>query len=262
MDTVCIQMPKSPREFFLAMPVVQDYLFGYIQEVKRGSRDSKFDITLRMDEVYSEYELPLKVAKDISPSFDYTGWTVKNRSEFACFIDFDFEAAVRISSVTRKHITESLGLLIGSTPRKWPLITPPRCSQGKGILILNWNDDGDDNRMYEQGTKLQKCFKDAHLVSLKDYDMAAINMLDIDTCEGVIGPASVVTHLAASYNRPVLEIFPDVTSYHMYNNEGIPTYQALIARPKDINAELVLSAWNNMQQLDNFEVTNYEQILD
>src|SRR5208282_5815960 len=105
-DRVCIQMPDDPREFFLAMPVVQDYIFQYVQEVARGFRERDYQFTFRMKDCYEKYEAALKVAKELTPEFDYTGWSGKRRDEFNCFIDFDFAAAEKIARCTGKHIVE------------------------------------------------------------------------------------------------------------------------------------------------------------
>lgn len=253
MDSICITMPQSPRAFFLAMPVIQDYLYQYIQEVKHGMRDGSFHITFRMNEEFSGYELPLKVAKDINPTFDYTGWTVKNRSEFTCFIDFDFQAAERISRTTGKHITETLGILIGSTPKKQPILPPVLEALQEGrILVVNW----DGSRIMEQALKLSTHFEGGDAINLREpISMEDVDILEVGRCEGIIGPASVLTHLAATYNRKVVEIFPDVMSYRLYNNENIPAYQAVIAEPYAIGAELLISAWNNLHQV-NFDLVN------
>src|SRR5580692_13080085 len=118
MDSVLITMPEDPREFFLAMAVVQAYIYEYLHEVHFRIREPFYQFAFRMNEDYAPYEAALKVAKEVVPQYDYTGWTAKNRSEFNCFIDFDFKAAEKISVCTGKHITESLGILIGSRPRK------------------------------------------------------------------------------------------------------------------------------------------------
>jgi hypothetical protein len=241
-------MPFNPREFFLAMPVIQDYIFQYVQEAAHGIRDPVYQFTFRMSDEFEDYEAPLKVAKENAPQFDYTGWTGKNRSEFTCFIELDevmFERAKKISHITKKHITESLGILIGSKPRKQPLLPPARCIEGKGVLILNW----DGTRLMEDAVALQNWIgKDTDSANLKEpISMNDVDILDIDTATGVIGPASVLTHLAAAYNRTVVEIFSDEESYRLYNNEGIDRYQAIIGSPTIDN---IKEAWRNVCPID------------
>lgn len=239
-------MPYSTREFFLAMPVIQDYIFQFVREAAHGMRDSTYQFTFRMSDEYEEYEAPLKVAKENVPQFDYTGWTAKNRSEFNCFIEIDevmFERAKKISLVTRKHITESLGILVGSKPRKQPFLPPARCTEGKGVLILPWCG-------WDEAVSLQKKMKDATVVDYREdlpVNMEYIRNCEIDTVEGIIAPASALTHLAAAYNRAVVEIFPDEESYRMYNNEGINKYQAIIGNP---SVEDIKQAWRNVCPID------------
>jgi hypothetical protein len=252
MDKVLITMPFYEREFFLAMPAVQDYIFQYVQEVHHGSRDQQYDFTFRMNDKFEMYEAPLKVAKENVPQFDYTGWSELNRSEFNCFISFDFIEAEKISLVTRKHIVESLGILIGSTPKHWPILPPPRNTQGKGHLILSWGD-------MDEALKVGKHFgSNCDVVETPaPFTMKEINDLDLDTVEAVIGPASVATYLAASYNRTVLEIHPNKTSFILYNNEGINNYQAIIGNPK---AETVIAAWRNLCQTDFGYDTKWDEL--
>ncbi len=253
MDKILITMPSNPREFFLAMPVIQDYIFRYVHEVSQNKvdrtfRDPQFHFTFRMDEAFEEFALPLKVAKNIDPDFDYTGWTKKYRSEFQCFIDFNFADAEKIALNTGKHITETLGLMIGSTPRKWPLIPP--ISQDKFVLLLNW----DGTPLMEEAVKLQNMMSEEEVdaVNLKEpIGMDDIKLLDLSKIKAVIGPASAFTYLAAAYNRTVIEIFPDKKSYVLYNNQGLANYQPIIGNP---GAETVLSAWNNLHQ------TGYEHL--
>lgn len=236
MDKILVTMPESPREFFLAMPVIQDYIFQYVQEVHKGLRDKDFRFTFRMNDVYERYEAPLKVARDVVPNFDYSGWSEKRRGEFNNFIDFDFEAAKRIASQTGKHITEGLGILIGSSPKKWPIL--PSVTSSERILICNWNT-------MEEAVNLQRMIGNGtDAVNLSEQiSMDDIDTLDVETVSAVIGPSSVITHLAASYHRKVIEIFSDIKSYIWYNSEGIYSYQAIIGNP---TAEQVMKAWENL----------------
>jgi len=237
MDKILISMPSSPREFFLAMPVVQDYIYQYVQEAAHGARHPDWGFTFRMSDVYKEFEAPLKVSKNNVPNFDYTGWTAKCRSEFDCFIDFDFAKAEKISLCTGKHITESLGILLGCTPRKWPILAPPRCTEGKGILIVPWSTFQEADALSRKISN-SYVFVNALSVPLGD--------LELDTVQAVVGGTSLVTHVLASYNRPVIEIFPDEKSYLLYNNEGIANYQAIIG--DNISAGVILETWENLQR--------------
>src|SRR3984957_2124202 len=252
MDSVCIEMPKDPREFFLAMPAVQDYIYAYVHEVKSGQRDPVNQFTFRMDEA------PLKVAKNITPQYDYTGWSVKNRSEFTCFIDFNFDYAREMALCNKKHTTEVLRLTRGSRPRKWPILPPPRNTQGKGILILNW--DRDLACDWSGINFLKSISRDSNAIDLQDeiITMDRVQSLEVDTVEAVIGPASAITLLASAHNRKVIEIFPDIESYILYNNEGITNYRAIIGKP---TVEMVIQAWHSFfVQQDTLEVLD-ESIL-
>jgi hypothetical protein len=244
MDNILITMPKNPRDFLLATAVVQAYIFEYVQEVHTKTRDPHYQFAYRMKDECVDFEAPLKAAKDNVPNFDYTGWTVKNRSEFNCFIDFNFEAAEKISRTTGKHITESLGVLVGCHPRKQPSLPPPRSSEGKGVLILNWWE-------WDKTIQLRKLIPNSHIEYAPTSDsMSEVLAFEIDTAEAVIGPASALTLLAASYNKKLIEIFPDIQSYRMCNNEGINDYQAIVGAPQSIDVDTIISAWNQMSELD------------
>jgi|HubBroStandDraft_2_1064218.scaffolds.fasta_scaffold451281_1 hypothetical protein len=253
MDSVLITMPEDPREFFLAMAVVQAYIYEYLHEVHFRIREPFYQFAFRMNEDYAPYEAALKVAKEVVPQYDYTGWTAKNRSEFNCFIDFDFKAAEKISVCTGKHITESLGILIGSRPRKTPIMPPPRCTQGNGTLILNW--DG-----WEKAKQLQKLLRNSSI----DYtsvsnSMQEISAFDIDTAEAVIGPVSALTLMAAAYNKKLIEIFPNMQSYRMYNNEGaVHNYQAVIGVGSQVGVDTIMDAWSAVSTMsyDDIELHN------
>jgi hypothetical protein len=251
-DSVLITMPDDPREFFLAMAVSQAYVFEYIHEVHKLSRESQFSFTFRLKDDYADYEAPLKVAKEVTPQYDYTGWTELNRSEFNCFIDFDFDGAKKISRTTGKHITESLGILIGSRPRKCPIMPPPRCTEGKGVLILPWNSR-------ESAIKVQSMIKNSHVdFTTSLYSMKEILAFDVDTTEAVIGPASVLTLMAASYNKKVIEIFSDMESYRLYNNGGAThNYQAIIGAGDQVTVKVIMDTWNVMSSLDYDEMELY-----
>jgi hypothetical protein len=255
MDSVLINMPDEPREFFLAMAVVQAYIHEYVQEVHFRTREPFYQFTFRMKDDYEAYEAPLKVAKVVTPQYDYTGWTVQNRSEFNCFIDFDFKAAEKISRVTGKHITESLGILIGCRPRKTPIMPPPRCTQGKGTLILNWDILG-----WEKTKQLQKLLRDSSIdYTAPSNTMKEISAFEIDSTEAVIGPASALTLLAASYNKKLIEIFPDMTCYRMYNNDGaVHNYQAIIGTGSQVGVGTIMDAWSAVSSLsyDEMEIND------
>jgi hypothetical protein len=245
-DRICVQMPENPREFFFAMPAIQAYIFEYVHDVAGGVRDPEFRFTFRMNDCYEPYELPLKVAANVVPTYDYTGWNEQVRNEYDCFIEFDFEAAKKIALCTGKHITESLGILIGSTPRKWPLLPQPRNIEGKGILVANW----DGTSLMEEAVKVQKGLAPhCSVVNLDEpISMHDVDLLDVDTITGMVGPTSALTYLAAAYRRELVEIFPDEESYLIYNNEGIPRYQAIIGKPTAVE---IMQAWRglNIMQL-------------
>jgi len=245
-DRVCIQMPDDPREFFLAMPVVQDYIFQYVQEVARGFRERDYQFTFRMKDCYEKYEAALKVAKELTPEFDYTGWTRIRRDEFNCFIDFDFAAAEKIARCTGKHIVEALGVPIGSSPRKWPIL-PPKEPEEDRIDVLAWDNQ---DMACDQSAKLVEILGGNTRLHETWWLTWDSGMDVINNSSAVIGPSSVFTHLAASYHRKVVEIFPDMDSYKLYNNDGIVFYQAVIGSP--ITAENVLEAWRSLssQTLD------------
>lgn len=230
MDRVLITMPKNPREFFIAMAIVQAYVFEYLNEVHHAMRDQNFQFTFRMDEKYEKYESSLKVAVNNCPVYDYTGWTGLARSEFTCFIDFDFDVAKRIALRSGKHIIDALGAMIGCTPRRQPILPPPTCTEGKGVLVVTW----DGLIEYEL-----KSIKDTSFVS-PDSDVLEA---EIETAEAVIGHASAFTYLAASYGRKLIEIFPDEETYRLYNNEGYNQYQAIIGNP---SMDVIKDVWNNL----------------
>jgi hypothetical protein len=233
-DRVCITMPDTPREFFIAMCCVQDYLFQYAQEVAGRVRDPICHFTFRMRDCYEAYELPLKSIKDFTPDFDYTGWTLKKRSEYSCFIDFDpqaFAIAEKYAACTGKHITEALGVAIGASPRRWPIL--PILDADERVIIDAWGGGS-------QALELKEQLPNSTVFDRSSNSMEDILALEIDKVSAVIGPSSAITYLAAAYRRKVVEIFPNVRSYQHYNNEGIPCYQALIGNP---NAGQVLQAW-------------------
>lgn len=237
MDRVLITMPKEPREFLLAVPVIQAYVYEYIQEVSQGLRDQNFQFTFRMDYRYAKYEEYLKVVTTNFPNYDYTGWNGLQRSEFNCFIDFDFELADELATRSGRHIVEAFGVLIGCTPRKRLTPLSSVSTQGKGIVIINWNED--------EQCRLKNMISDKN-ISLLDSLADPIEQ-EIETAETVIGPAGALTYLAASYNRKVIEIFPDVKSYRLYNNEGVTCYQAIIG---NASAADVFDAWQQMSEFD------------
>lgn len=245
MDRILIQMPQNPLEFFMAMPVAQAYVFEYLHGVEQRARHPLFQFTFRMDEKYEKYELPLKISPSNMPVFDYTGWTVKARSEFQCFIDFDFERAKKLSRNSGKHIVECLGAMIGCTPRKWPVLPPPTCKQGKGILIVDWTNEptlSSESRKVQQGIG-----KDTQLCNKAESEtQILLDEILIGTPEAIIGPPSVLTYIASMYQRKVIELFPDMESYTMFNNEGTVDYRAVVGNP---DAEHILTAWENMNEV-------------
>lgn len=227
MDRVCIQMPEDAHQFFIAFAIVQAYIYEYVHDIAKRFREPAYRFTFRMNDKYQQYEPQLKVAKDNSPTFDYTGWSEKQRSDFDCFIDFDFPRAEELASRTGKHIIEALGLLLGCTPRKWPLIPLEQSNTVCEVAIAPWDKIGAAEELH------------CDLNSIVSSDVGIL-----DKIEGVIGPASVFTYLAATHKKKVVEIFPDMGTYRLYHNEGIPNYQAVIG--KNLTANVVRGAWDQL----------------
>lgn len=235
MDRVLFQMPDDPREFFMSMSVVQAYVYDYLRGIAGGTRHKDYQFVYRLNEKYSKFEPPLKVAADNFPIYDYSGWKVFSRSEFQCFIDFDFNRAMGIALSSGVSIIDSLGVLYGCKPRKWPILPPPKCTQGKGIIIVDWDHIESARFQTDLGDR------NSHIV---DADSDVLE-LEVETAEAVIGPVSAITYLAAAYNKRVIEIFPDQDTYFLYNNDGLYSYQPIIGHPK---SDDVFQAWSVLEQ--------------
>lgn len=243
MDRVLIQMPDNLQEFLFALPPVQDYQGQMAVGAYQKQRDVDYTVTIRLNEKFRFLESCLQIVTDNVPIVDYSGKRDLVRGEFDCFVEFDFVRAAAVAGPSKRHITDGLGLLIGASPQKWPILA----SLG---VILNPSTDVLVVDSWEGTEKFIRFISD-------NYPDVTWNMCGTEVTGSelnwfhlvadhkvVIGPASVTTYIAASLKKSVIEIFPNDVMYNLYNNNGIHNYRALVGHA---SPEVVFPLWEEMQ---------------
>jgi hypothetical protein len=253
MDRVLFSMPDKLWGFLLAIPVVQDYQIQLAVGAQRGARDKNYEVTIRMKEEFSYFEPILRMMKDNIPIFDYTGWDEIQRDDFDCFIDFDFERAIELARVPRKHIVDSFGMLIGAGPRKWPdiralRIKPPGEGDPQGdVLIMKW-DDIESERLEKfilsNYPQLGVSYDARDLSKFEEEPQSILEYMNLFHI--IIGPVGVMTYAAATMKKAVIEVFPSMVESYLYNNSGLPLYKAVIGT--EIKAEFMWTVWEDILQ--------------
>lgn len=251
MDRTCISMPDKLWPFLLAMPVVQDYQIQLAVGAQRKARDASYDVTIRMREEFKYFEPVLRVVKENIPIFDYTGWNERQRDDFDCFLEFDFERAKKLSVIPRKHIVDCFGVLLGAGPQKWPdiralQIKPPGEGDPQGdVLVMKWDEVESQKFVHfldKNYPTLAVSYDPRDLTAFENEPQAIFEYMNLFHI--VIGPIGSVTYAAATMKKALIEIFPSAEEGYLYNNSGLPLYKAIVGT--EVKAEFMWTVWEEV----------------
>lgn len=253
MDTICVTMPEDLHQFMIAMAVAQDYQLQLAVGVQRKEREHSYQFTFRLKEEFRFFENSIRVIKDNMPVFDYSGWNEKQRGEYDCFIDFDFERAKVISKNVGLHITGGFNAIVGSGSGHWPImkyimpdIQVDDPSMVVDVLIIPWDE--------EEGQKFYGYLKRSHpdleiLIDNRDFKMFEDKPRDllayINHFKVVVGRMSAATYAAACLKKAVIEIFPTSDDVLFYTNYGLDYYGYCVENNK-VTANTVWSIWGDL----------------
>lgn len=251
MDRILITMPTDLYQFMQALAVIQDYQLQVCVGAQRKLRDMNYQVTIRMDEKFSYLEPCLRVTKELIPVIDYSGWDEEQRGEFDCFIKLDdaaFKRARELCIVTQLNITAGLNTLIGAGAGCCPVLNAlqlpqeERIKDGPTVLLLEW-DERQTQYMYE--FILNNHPNLSIIVDPRDLNKFPVKDIIeyVNNFECVIGPAGVITYVAASLKRAVIDIFKTNTDGLLYGLLGTANYCAVAG--EKMSASFVWSTWEN-----------------
>ena len=252
MDCICCSMPDNLRDFMLAMAVVQDYQLQLAVGAERKEREVNYQFTFRMNDQFRFFEPSIRVLKNNVPIFDYSGWPEKQRSEYGCFVDFDFERAKRIACKVGMHITGGFNAIIGSGAGQWPIMKyilqdlKTNLEMETDILLMPW----DQHESEQFNDYLGLNFPELSVISdprnFKEFEKTPEALLTyINHFKVVIGRAGAVTYAAACLKKTVIEIFPTWEEALLYGNIGLTSY-GYIVEDQPITANAMWMVWEDV----------------
>lgn len=242
MDRVCCNMPHNLHDFLYALAVIQEYQARLGKEAFEKKRDMFYTVTLRVPEQFQYLSPCFQVLQDSAPIIDFTGWDVQIRHEYDCFINFNpdmFERAKRLARPTKRHITDALGILIGSGPSlKYPLLQALQLSDihpsSPNVIVLDMAPDDTCKLIQLDGI-------DCFAIDLKGKE-AEDCILTITGASCVITWNRTYALLAIALGKSVITGFDDLDSYNLYNCTGRPNYHHFIGQP---DPELIYRTWSS-----------------
>jgi hypothetical protein len=253
MDSICINMPHSLRDFLLATAIVQSYSLEQAALAQRGEKEKHYLITIRMHEQFKYFDPVLRVVKDNIPVFDYSGWEEWQRGEFDCFINFDFPRAEKIANKVGMHITNGFNTLIGCGAGQWPILAAlqlpePDKDLQTDILVIPWGDGKEAEKFYEymldNYNELEVIIDNRDMQKFENDPKSYIDY--INNFRIVIGQASTATYIAATLKKSVIEFFQSNEQGVLYGNSGLDKYRAIVG--KNVTANFLFTVWEDLCQ--------------
>jgi len=255
MDRICIKCPDDPRDFMMALAVIQDYGVRLATGAAKDMREPIYEVTYRMNDRFQFLEPCMQIVSNNIPIFDYTGWDGRIRGDFDCFFEFDVTSAKNlVHEFPDSHGTEAFGILLGGGPLgiltgvdipRWPILEKlyrdEKYPVKPKVAVIQW-DEIESEKFYNL---LQYNLQDkSDLLSLivNEGDNLEKKLELISNYDIVIGPGSFLTYSAAAMEKAVIEIYPTREEALWYNSQGLKVYECIMGKcPK---AEFVWAkAW-------------------
>lgn len=223
MEQILARMPSDLEYMLPAMSVVHDYTAQVVNQIRNGWRTDLVVVTV---EVGDESHLFLnscfpRMEVIVREQEEYT------RGEWDCILDFrDWQRPFRIAKDSKKHLTESWGIIFGASPSKIPTLG---CLNSRSkletldILISDEFEEAEklltymDNNHPEARTKIGK------VASLRVGGMFDV----LSSTKIYVGKRDGASYLAAAMGKGLVELYPTDVPLWWLSKGNSDTYKII-----------------------------------